>query len=385
MPPKTPSSSTELSLWLSRRAAPVRTAAQSRAAAIDSVVNAAGHHVRRRVMKNRTKTLGSFGDLCELSEGRAVRWRRLGCTEREMWTFAEDAPFILDTVVPALHSLGFSEDDILEFVPNVGAVCTLLIPFIGVLASPRRRPAEKTVYPCAAMIWTILSWIRRRATRQVARLEGRLMRPTYYEKERERRRVLAAERRKVRRRTTTNDCPTPEALIEAWGHVRESKEALIRFGSMVNDLECYVDNTLRHDGDGRIVGRNGGIKFWLETHAPELAKHYTSVIRYKSAAKKLRQIVGLSDPTPAVAVLEEDDTGNGCIAAARAAWREAMAGVPDVAAQVMDRIDELLDPEAVEEGIMLKAWKEKYAITERRKCSGRARCRKPREGGADLV
>jgi hypothetical protein len=385
MPPKTLSSSAELSLWLSRRAAPVRAAAQSRAAAIDSVVNAAGRRVRRRVMKNRTKTLGSFGDLCELSEGRAVRWRSLGCTEREMWTFVEDAPFVLDTVVPVLHSLGFSENDVLELVPNVGPVCTLLMPFIGVLANPRRRPAEKIVYPCAAMIWTILSWIRRRATRQVARLEGRLMRPAYYEKERERRRVLEAERRKVRRRTTTNDCPTPEALIEAWGHVRESKEALIRFGSMVNDLECYVDNTLRRDGDGRIVGRNGGIKFWLETHAPELAKHYTSVIRYKSAAKKLRQIVGLSDPTPVAEVLEEGDAGNGRIAAARAAWREAMAGVPDVAAQVIDRIDELLDPEAVEEGTMLKAWKEKYAITERRKCSGRARCRKPREGSADLV
>ena len=50
----------------------------------------------------------SFGDLCEISGGRAVAWRRNGCTMREMREFAGDEPFMLSDVIPALHGLGFT-------------------------------------------------------------------------------------------------------------------------------------------------------------------------------------------------------------------------------------------------------------------------------------
>ena len=222
----------------------------------------------------------------------------------------------------------------------------------------------------------------------------------HYEAEKARRRLMAEERRRVRRRATTSPCPAREALLEAWRHVRDSKESLVRFGSMMQDLECYVDNSLRMDECGRIVGRNAGIKGWLRENLPELAEHYSMVMRYKAAAKKLRQVVGLADPTPVAAVLAGDadgqekeghkGDGGACdhgaeksdgeagdggeappveVVRARAVYLEAMEGVPDVAARVMARIDALCDPERLDEAATLRSWREKYEreITVRRR------------------
>ena len=132
----------------------------------------------------------------------------------------------------------------------------------------------------------------------------RLRRPTYYEVERLRRMRLAAERRRIRRRTTTNPCPTPEMLRDAFAHALDTTTDMIRFGSMLEDLECYVDNSIVWSEDkGRIVGRRGGIRQWLRENAPDLSERYKTVMKYKALAKKFRQAVGISDPIPAVAVL----------------------------------------------------------------------------------
>ena len=77
----------------------------------------------------RHKPRGTFGDLCEMSDGLAVVWRRNGCTEREMWAFATDDPSILRDVVPALHALGFGEDDVVRHVPHDGPLACLLLGF----------------------------------------------------------------------------------------------------------------------------------------------------------------------------------------------------------------------------------------------------------------
>ena len=50
-------------------------------------------------------------------------------------------------------------------------------------------------------------------------------------------------------------------------------------------------------------GRNPGVKGWLRENIPALALQYTTVMRYKAAAKKLKQITELSDPTPMDVVL----------------------------------------------------------------------------------
>ena len=45
---------------------------------------------------------------------------------------------------------------------------------------------------------------------------------------------------------------------------------------------------------------------------------------------------------------------------ARAVYLEAMDGVPDNATRTIQRLDELLDPERIEDATMLKTWRERY-------------------------
>ena len=221
-------------------------------------------------------------------------------------------------------------------------------------------------------------------SRRVARLKAAERRPRYYAAENERRRALAAERRKIRARTTTNSCPTREAILEAWNRRRDSHEAAIRFGSLLEDLECYLDNSLRRDENGVIVGRNPGIKGWLCDNLPEILDKYTTAMRYKAMAKKLKQVVEIADPTPADVVLprgaagqkEEgkrdygaDEVPGLAVVRARAMWDEIVNGIGRSATALMLRLDALTDPERVEDANMLAAWREKYAneITERTK------------------
>ena len=100
-----------------------------------------------------------------------------------------------------------------------------------------------------------LRCLRRGLTQRVNALQQRAYRSRYYARDNARRRLLAAERRKISRRTTLNPCPTPEEFRAAFSRVGESVEAKIRFGGLVHDLECYVDNCLRIDERGEIVGR----------------------------------------------------------------------------------------------------------------------------------
>ena len=310
---------------------------------------------RERRLRNRAARRAGkarrFGDLCEASEGLAVAWRRRG--------------------FPAGEMLDWAGGDRLA-------------------------------------LWAVAPFLRRCATEEVNALRRRLVRPLYYGRENARRRALAAERRRVLRRRTESPCPTREAILDAWTHAREGREAMLRFGSLLEDLACYVDHGLRLAG-GRIVGRAPGIKGWLRENIPALALRYTTVMRYKAAAKKLRQVVELPDPIPVAAVLdgagarEGAGAGNGAgtregaepkegtrdydaeksqgsdagearsapgksgieretaLLRARGVYLEAMEGVPDVVTRVLERIDALLDPRRVEEATMLASWRARYA------------------------
>ena len=132
----------------------------------------------------------------------------------------------------------------------------------------------------------------------------RLRRPTYYEAERARRLALAAERRRIGGRSTLSPCPGADALRAAFACARSSTASMVRFGSLLEDLECYVDNSVVwSEAEGRIVGRRGGIRQWLNENAPDLALRYKTLMRYKALSRKFRQAVGISDPAPASAVL----------------------------------------------------------------------------------
>lgn len=295
---------------------------------------------RERRLRNRAAQRAAharrFGDLCEASKGLATVWRAQGFPAADMLAWADGDRFTLGTMLP---------------------------------------------------------FLRRRASEEVNTLRRRLMRPLYYARENERRRTLAAERRRIRQHRTENPRPTREAILDAWTHVREGREAMLRFGSLLEDLACYVDAHLRFS-DGRIVGRAPGIKGWLQENIPALALRYTTVMRYKAAARKLRQIVELPEPIPVAAVLgggdapeEKRDYGaekfNGAgvqgremaLLRARGVYLEAMEGVPDVVTRVLARLDALLDPARIEAATMLASWRARYAraITPRTAKTWRAR------------
>ena len=126
----------------------------------------------------------------------------------------------------------------------------------------------------------------------------RVRRPFYYAQEVERRRSLAIERRKIRRRRTTALMPTPEELFKAWNERKSSRKAMIILGGMMHDLECYVDNCLRFDEAGNVIGRNGGIRGWIADNVPELLSKYKTLMRYKALAVRIRQVTETKDPKP---------------------------------------------------------------------------------------
>ena len=71
----------------------------------------------------------------------------------------------------------------------------------------------------------------------------------------------------------------------------------------MEDLECYVDNSLKRTDGGVIVGRQSGIKGWLQMEIPALYMKYKTVMAYKAAAKRMRQVLDIRDPLPLSAAL----------------------------------------------------------------------------------
>jgi hypothetical protein len=167
----------------------------------------------------------------------------------------------------------------------------------------------------------------------------KIRRPFYYARETERRRRLAEERRKITRRTTTAAMPTPEALLAAWKERKSSREATVRLGGMLQDLECYVDSRLRFDEYGNVVGRNGGIRGWLRECLPELSPKYKTLMRYKALAVRLRQATDTKDPTPTSALLEETPR-HGVVA-------KILEDPEPVFSRVFEALEHMLSPEAV--------------------------------------
>ena len=151
----------------------------------------------------------------------------------------------------------------------------------------------------SAVVWCLV--------KETSRHLRRLRRPTYYEQERAKRLAWAEERRKITKRTTNHACPTVQQLTDAFRAARQSSANMIRLGSLLEDLECYVNNKPYWSPETRqIVGRHGGIRQWLRENAPELSERYKTLMRYKALSKKFRQAVGIADPISASDVLPQD-------------------------------------------------------------------------------
>ena len=216
--------------------------------------------VRRRAIARRK----AFGDLCEMTDGLAKFCRDSGIT-------LEEGERMMNAFRPSLQAAAF----------------------VAVFEA----------------VWLGASLLRKVLTRRIDRARHEIVRPHYYVKEKARRQALAEERRRIRMRMTLNRCPTRDEILDAWVKVKESNEALLRFGSLMEDLECYVDNSLRRTEDGIIVGRRPGIKGWLQMEIPALYLKYTTVMACKAAAKRMRQVLDISDPLPLSAVLGDEVRG----------------------------------------------------------------------------
>ena len=296
--------------------------------------------------------------------------------------------------------------------------------FLPTTLTRTRIWTEQSVDPTS--LPTLLTCVRIWTESWLNAVKHALRRPLYYAQEAARRRSLAKERRSTRQRHTENPCPTPDQILDAWQKKTESREAMLRFGSLIEDLACHVDSSL-HIVGGRIVGRAPGVKGWLHDNLPALAACYSTVMRYKAAARRMRQIVDLKDPIPVEVLFDEPAeapttvattttidtpnktnpaaneaprqseavTQNGVpthdeataqnetnrqnvippqnvtarpprmveIARAKAVFREAMANVPDRVTPTLKRIHELLDPKRVADATMLKSWRDHYACT----------------------
>lgn len=146
---------------------------------------------------------------------------------------------------------------------------------------------------------------RDRMKRELMRDLRRVRRPFYYAQEVEKRRQLAQARRKIKRRRTTAPMPTREDILKAWDERKASREGMIILGGMIHDLECYVDNYLKINENGKVIGRNRGIRGWIENNIPELKGKYKTLMRYKALAVRLRQVTETKDPKPTSKLLEK--------------------------------------------------------------------------------
>lgn len=303
---------------------------------------------QKRLTDRRRASRRAYGDLCEVTEGKIAFWKEEGLKNPEFaFMIATDS----SVRNAASRYFGIPEEK-LPKMPLLSEILSgiILIHFILSLN------IGAVVSCCALQILVRLS------TMAVSNFKRRATRPLYYKEETARRRALAADRRRIVKRTTTNPCPTKEAILEAYLHRKDSKENAIRFGSLIHDLECYVDNSLRLS-DGRITGRNEGIKGWLADNIPALVGKYTTIMRYKAAAKKLKQIVELPDPVPADIVLGPYDSAKEPpfeqTIRAVAVYQEIASGVKSATGMIL-KIDAYLDPDKVEESTTLAIWRKRY-------------------------
>ena len=121
--------------------------------------------------------------------------------------------------------------------------------------------------------------------------------------------------------------PAPEALLAQYDKAkgRGPVEEKIRLGSMMLDIEAAVDSSLVRDSSGEIVGRNAGVRGWLDEHCPELSRHYASLMGYRRLADEFRKVHGLRDPHPATRFLEKEFPADAFPPQVREAMRERHA------------------------------------------------------------
>lgn len=134
------------------------------------------------------------------------------------------------------------------------------------------------------------------------------------------RRIAWGKRHKSPPRTSAKPPPSFDALRDAYRRRNESCEAMIRLGSMLEDIEAahgvgYKFEKYDDSGteDSYFIDYDTpwqtGIRGFLKD-APDLLAAYKTLMRYKKLSAGFRKAIGLQDPNPASLVFDcSDDVG----------------------------------------------------------------------------
>ena len=131
------------------------------------------------------------------------------------------------------------------------------------------------------------------------------------------RRIAWQESHAAPSRTSSKPPPTLDELREAYGRRNASCEAMIRLGSMLEDIEAAycVGYKFEAYGDGGTdddyfidydAPWQTGIRGFLKG-APDLLARYKTLMRYKKLSADFREAIELYDPNPASLVFDGAD------------------------------------------------------------------------------
>ena len=118
-------------------------------------------------------------------------------------------------------------------------------------------------------------------------------------------------------RTSSNPPPSLDELRDAYERRNESCEAMIRLGSMLEDIEAAYGVGYKFDkyddsgaADSYFIDYDApwqtGIRGFLKD-APDLLAAYKTLMRYKKLSADFRKAIGLRDPDPASLVFDGED------------------------------------------------------------------------------
>ena len=131
------------------------------------------------------------------------------------------------------------------------------------------------------------------------------------------RRIAWGEQHKSPSRTSANPPPSLDALRIAYQRRNESCEAMIRLGSMLEDIEAAQGVGFKFEkfddsgtADSFFIDYDTpwqtGIRGFLKD-APDLLAAYKTLMRYKKLSADFRKAIGLQDPNPASLVFDGTD------------------------------------------------------------------------------
>ena len=123
------------------------------------------------------------------------------------------------------------------------------------------------------------------------------------------RRIAWGERHKSPPRTSAKPPPSLDTLRDAYRRRNESCEAMIRLGSMLEDIEAaqgvgYKFEKFDDSGtaDSFFIDYDTpwqtGVRGFLKD-APDLLAAYKTLMRYKKLSADFRKAIGIQDPNPA--------------------------------------------------------------------------------------